>query len=94
MEKIATARGFTATILRTAQATRDAVTDAIKSAAQQLVKGDIFWVSYSGTAGRCRTSTATSRTTYSTRPGASSTASCSTTSSTRCGPGSRRGCAS
>jgi len=52
MEKIASARGFTPTILRTAQATRDSVAGVIKSAAHKLVKGDIFWVSYSGHGGQ------------------------------------------
>jgi hypothetical protein len=52
MERIASARGFTPTILRTAQATRDSVAGAIKAAAQKLVKGDIFWVSYSGHGGQ------------------------------------------
>jgi len=52
MEAIASKRGFTPTLLRTAQATREAVIGSIKAAAQQLSKGDIFWVSYSGHGGQ------------------------------------------
>lgn len=52
MLEIAQQCGFKPGSLITAQATRKAVTDAIRSAASQLVAGDIFFVSYAGHGGQ------------------------------------------
>ncbi|MEM9220638.1 MAG: caspase family protein [Cyanobacteria bacterium P01_F01_bin.150] len=52
MQAIANDKGFQSTILKTTQATRKAVTDAIQNAAKKLVSGDIFMVSYSGHGGQ------------------------------------------
>ena len=48
MQGIARARGFETNQLKTEQATRDGVKQAIKNAARELNPGDIFLVTYSG----------------------------------------------
>jgi metacaspase-1 len=52
MESLAQSRGFETTKLLTANATADAVTTAIESAANELAPGDIFFISYSGHGGQ------------------------------------------
>jgi len=48
MESIARANGFQPTVLRTTEATAEAVTDVIRAAATELKSGDILFLSYSG----------------------------------------------
>lgn len=48
MEALAKSRGFRTTKLLTSTGTRDKVLTAIKSAATELVPGDIFLLTYSG----------------------------------------------
>jgi len=52
MQTLTKAKGYTTTILRTAEATRMAVTDAVAGAAKKAVKGDIFVLTYSGHGGQ------------------------------------------
>ncbi len=52
MAQIAKSCGFGVTTQLTKHATRDAVTQAIRSAAQSLTAGDIFMLSYSGHGGQ------------------------------------------
>jgi hypothetical protein len=52
MLAIADARGFASEILVTRQATAQAVTDAIRTAAQELTRGDFFFCTYSGHGGQ------------------------------------------
>ena len=52
MAQIARSRGFTTTSLMTKQATRGAVAQALRAAAQSLSTGDIFVLSYSGHGGQ------------------------------------------
>jgi metacaspase-1 len=52
MESLAQSRGFETSKLLTQQATADAITNAIESAAGELKSGDIFFVSYSGHGGQ------------------------------------------
>lgn len=54
MHAIATARGFEARQLKTDQATRGAVREAISQAADTLLPGDLFLVSFSGHGGQVR----------------------------------------
>ena len=51
MERIARRQGFQTTSLKSAQATRGAVTDAIRAAAARLRDGDFFLLTYSGHGG-------------------------------------------
>ena len=48
MQEIARGQGFETRQLKTAQATREAVSQAIRDAAKELVDGDFFLLSYSG----------------------------------------------
>ena len=52
MRALATKAGFAATLLETAAATREAVIDGIRSAAEGLAAGDIFFLTYSGHGGQ------------------------------------------
>lgn len=52
MRQIANKLGYTSKLLLTEQATYDAVTDAIRTAAKKLSTGDIFLLSYSGHGGQ------------------------------------------
>lgn len=52
MESLAQSRGFETTKLLTQEATADAVTQAIESAAGELEPGDILFLSYSGHGGQ------------------------------------------
>ncbi len=52
MREIAQQCGYQASSLITAQATRSAVSDAIRNAASQLVAGDIFFITYAGHGGQ------------------------------------------
>jgi len=52
MERIASMQGFATLRLPTADATRDAVTSAVRRAAGELRAGDIFFMSYSGHGGQ------------------------------------------
>lgn len=52
MQSLATALGYKTSILLTPAATRSAVLDAIKSAANQLERDDIFFLTYSGHGGQ------------------------------------------
>lgn len=52
MVRIAKSRRYGTTLLKTARATRDAVIGGIKAAAKKLVKGDIFFLTYSGHGGQ------------------------------------------
>lgn len=52
MQALADSRGFESSKLLTAEATRDAVIDGIRSAAARLGGGDIFFLTYSGHGGR------------------------------------------
>lgn len=52
MQAIANDKGFQSQILKTSSATRQAVAEAIKNAAQKLTSGDIFLLSYSGHGGQ------------------------------------------
>ena len=54
MQGIAQAQGFETTQLKTEQATREAVRQAMLDAAAQLVAGDMFLVTYSGHGGQVR----------------------------------------
>jgi len=54
MFEIARLRGFEASQLKTRDATRAAVTAAIRDAAQQLAAGDLFLLSYAGHGGQLR----------------------------------------
>jgi len=54
MQGIARARGFETRQLKTSQATRAAVKDAIVEAARELGEGDMFLISYSGHGGQVR----------------------------------------
>jgi len=51
MKELAEDQGFSASTLLTKQTTRDAVKEAINSAAKSLDKGDIFFLTYSGHGG-------------------------------------------
>lgn len=48
MKSIAESDGFASTTLRTSEATRSAVLEAISNAAQSLKPGDTFLISYAG----------------------------------------------
>ena len=52
MRRIAEARGSTAEVLLTAEATCDAVLEAIASASSELEAGDLFFLTYSGHGGQ------------------------------------------
>ena len=52
MHAIAEKRGFSATLLKTGEASREAVIANIRNAARTLSKGDIFFLSYSGHGGQ------------------------------------------
>ncbi len=52
MQEIATGQGFETRQLKTTQATREAVSQAIKDAAEELADGDFFLVTYSGHGGQ------------------------------------------
>ena len=52
MYALAGKQGFEATVLKTAAATRDAVTDHIREVAGSLVDGDMFFLTYAGHGGR------------------------------------------
>jgi hypothetical protein len=52
MQSIAKGRGFETSTLLTKDATADAVTAAIKSAASELESGDFFFITYSGHGGQ------------------------------------------
>jgi hypothetical protein len=52
MSAIAVEQGFSSTLLRTGEATRDAVIAHIRNVAETLNSGDIFFVSYSGHGGQ------------------------------------------
>ena len=52
MVAIAEHQGFSATLLKTGQATRNTVIDGIRNAAKKLSEGDIFFLSYSGHGGQ------------------------------------------
>lgn len=52
MRDIATARGFSPTLLLTEEATAQAVTDALNNAAAELEAGDMLLLSYSGHGGQ------------------------------------------
>jgi hypothetical protein len=52
LAELAEAQGFSTTVIMTGDATREAVTGAIASAATQLESGDIFFLSYSGHGGQ------------------------------------------
>ena len=52
MEAIASEKGFDTKLILTKDATADAVTAAIRDAAGQLEKGDIFFLTYSGHGGQ------------------------------------------
>jgi len=52
MESLAQSRGFETNKLLTTNATADAVTKAIESAASKLEEGDIFFITYSGHGGQ------------------------------------------
>lgn len=52
MQAIAEQQGYASTLLKTAEATRDAVITKIRDAAKTLVKNDIFYLSYSGHGGQ------------------------------------------
>jgi len=52
MQAIATQQGYTSTLLKTAEATREDVIKQIRNAAKTLVKKDIFFLSYSGHGGQ------------------------------------------
>jgi len=52
MEALARSRGFETTKLLTREATADAVIGAIENAANELERGDIFFISYSGHGGQ------------------------------------------
>ncbi|MEE4280104.1 MAG: caspase family protein [Halieaceae bacterium] len=52
IDALARRQGFDATLLKTAQATRDTVRDAIGQAADALTAGDLFLVSYAGHGGQ------------------------------------------
>lgn len=54
MHAIARARGFEASVMKTQDATRDAVKQAILNAAASLTGGDIFLATYAGHGGRVR----------------------------------------
>lgn len=54
MHAITAGRGFTTSILLTAQATAAAVTGAIQDAADRLVAGDLFVLTYSGHGGQVK----------------------------------------
>jgi hypothetical protein len=52
MHEIAEAQGFQAKVLKTAEATRDAVADTVRSAAEKLESGDFFLLTYAGHGGQ------------------------------------------
>ena len=52
MHALALAQGFSATLLKSPAATRDAVSEAIRDAAARLRKGDIFLLTYAGHGGQ------------------------------------------
>jgi hypothetical protein len=54
MQTIAKAQGFETSQLKTVAATRDAVKEAISSAAEKLNAGDMFMITYSGHGGQVR----------------------------------------
>jgi len=54
MQKIAEEQGFKTTILRSEEATVESVKAEIKKAADELVAGDIFFLSYAGHGGRVK----------------------------------------
>lgn len=79
MAAIAKSQGMKSTVLLTKQGTRAGMLAAMRKAAKQLKKGDLFSLPTPATAVRCPTSRER-KSTSRTRPGASTTASSSTTS--------------
>ena len=79
MAAIARSQGMKTTLLLTKKGTRAHVLAAMRSASKRLMKGDFFFLTYSGHGGQVPDVTG-EETTSRTKPGASTTVSSSTTS--------------